>query len=59
MQKSENCRMITEAFEITPSDLGISENQANLIVKEACGNVYGIKLEEKVRKNISGYLANL
>lgn len=59
MQKSENCQMITEAFEITPSDLGISNDQANLIVKEAGGNVYGIKLEEKVRKNISGYLANL
>lgn len=59
MQKSQNCQVITEAFEITPEDLGFTEDQSHLLIKEAGGSVYGVKLEEKIRQNISGYLSKL
>ena len=59
MSKSQNCQVLTEAFEITPEELGISSDNSHLLVKESSGTVFGMKLEDNVRKNISGYLAKL
>ncbi len=59
MSKSQNCQMITEAFEITPEELGLSKDKSHLLIKENGGSTFGIKLEEQVRKNISGYLSKL
>lgn len=59
VSKSQNCQVIMESLEITPEDLGITEDKSHILMKEAGGSVFGIKLEDQVRKNITGYLSNL
>ena len=59
IKKSQNCQVIMEALEITPTDLGISDDRSYAIIKDSGGSVFNIKLEDKVRRNISGYLSDL